>query len=127
MVNRIGRLLETANFKLSSVASDIVGKTGWLILQAIAAGTTDPERLASLAQGSLQSKKAELVEALRGYTSEHFRWLLRQLLDEMAALDLRLNALEGAYPRPHATPPGSDSPVKYYSGSAGNNRLDADR
>ena len=67
IINRIGRLLETANFKLGSVASNIVGKTGWLILNAIAKGETDPEQLAQRAQGSLQLKKAELAEALRGY------------------------------------------------------------
>jgi transposase len=94
LVNRIGRLLETANIKLSSVATDIIGKTGWLILNAIADGNSDPERLASLAQGRLQSKKAQLTEALHGYISEHFRWLLKQLLEEIAGLDLKLNALE---------------------------------
>jgi len=80
VVNRIGRLLETANFKLSSVVSNIVGKTGWLILKAIAAGETDPQQLAEQAQGSLQWKKAELAQALHGYATDHFRWLLRQLL-----------------------------------------------
>jgi transposase len=94
LVNRIGRLLETANLKLSSVATDILGKTGWLILNALASGNTDPERLALLAQGSLQSKKAALAEAMRGYTSEHFRWLLKQLLEEINALDVKLTALE---------------------------------
>ncbi len=94
MINRIGRLLETANFKLSSVATHIVGKTGWLILNAIARGETDPEQLASLAQGRLQSKKAELAEAMRGYTSDHFRWLLKELLEEITTLDAKLNALE---------------------------------
>jgi transposase len=94
LINRIGRLLETANFKLSSVATDIVGKSGWLMLNAIAAGNTDPQQLASLAQGRLQSKKADLVEAMRGYTSEHFRWLLKELLEEIATLDRKLTALE---------------------------------
>lgn len=94
LINRIGRLLETANFKLSSVATNILGKTGWLILNAIARGETDPEQLASLAQGRLQSKKAELAEAMRGYTSEHFRWLLKELLEEITTLDAKLNALE---------------------------------
>jgi transposase len=51
VINRTGRLLETANFKLGSVASNIVGKTGWLILNAIANGETDAGRSAEQAQG----------------------------------------------------------------------------
>jgi len=94
VINRIGRLLETANFKLGSVASNIVGKTGWLILNAIAKGETDPDQLASRAQGRLQLKKAELAEALRGYSSEHFRWLLKQLIEELARLDQKLNEID---------------------------------
>ena len=94
VVNRIGRLLETANFKLGSVASDIVGKTGWLILHAIAEGETNPDRLAEQAQGSLQGKKAELAEALRGYASEHFRWQLRQLLEDVSRLDHKVNEID---------------------------------
>lgn len=93
-INRIGRLLETANFKLGSVVSNIVGKTGWLILNAIAQGETDPDRLAENAQGSVQLKKTELAKSLHGFTSEHFRWLLRQLLDEMSRLDNKLNELD---------------------------------
>jgi transposase len=94
VINRIGRLLETANFKLGSVASNIVGKTGWLILNAIAKGETEPQQLAERAQGSLQLKKAELAEALRGYSSEHFRWLLKQLIDELSRLDNKLNEID---------------------------------
>jgi transposase len=94
VINRIGRLLETGNFKLGSVASNIVGKTGWLILNAIAKGETDPEQLAARAQGSLQLKKAELAEALRGYSSEHFRWLLKQLIEELSRLDNKLNEID---------------------------------
>jgi transposase len=52
VINRIGRLRETPNFKLGSLASNIVGKTGWLILNAIAKGETDPEQLAARAKGS---------------------------------------------------------------------------
>jgi hypothetical protein len=57
VINRIARLLESANFKLGSVASNIVGKTGWLILNAIARGETNPDKPAERAQGSLQLKK----------------------------------------------------------------------
>lgn len=94
VINRIGRLLETVNCKLSSVVSNLVGKTGWLILQAMAAGESDPQRLAENAQGSLQTKKAELGSALQTYATEHFRWLLQQLLNELSRLDHQLNELD---------------------------------
>ena len=94
VVNRIGRLLETANIKLSCVVSDIVGKTGWAILNALAAGDTDPEWLAKLAYGSLKGKRAELTSALRGFVTPHFRWLLRELLDDVARLDRKLTELD---------------------------------
>jgi transposase len=94
VINRIDRLLQTVNIKLGSVASDIVGKTGWLILNALAKGETDPEALAARAQGSLQLKKAELAEALRGYVSKHFRWLLRQPIEDLATLDRKLNEID---------------------------------
>jgi transposase len=94
VINRIARLLESANFKLGSVASNIVGKTGWLILNAIAKGETNPDKLAERAQGSLQLKKAELAEALHGYSSEHFRWMLGQMIDDLSRLDMKLNELD---------------------------------
>jgi transposase len=94
IVNRIARLLETANYKLGSVVSDITGKTGWLILNALAAGETGPQKLAELAQGSLKNRQGELARSLQGYASEHFRWMLRQQLDELAALDRKLNEMD---------------------------------
>ena len=94
VINRIGRLLETVNIKLSSAVSNIVGKTGMLILQQIASGVTNPEGLAELAQGKLKGKKEELAQALKGYLTDHFRWLLRERLAELAYLDARLEQLE---------------------------------
>ena len=93
-VNRIERLLETASFKLGSVISDLMGKTGWLILNALADGETRPQKLSELAQGSLKSRQGELAGSLHGYATDHFRWLLRQLLDEAATLDGKLNELD---------------------------------
>ena len=104
IINRIGRLLETANIKLGSVVSDIVGKSGWSILNALASGDTDPEWLAGLAHGSLKGKRSELTAALRGCVNDHFRWLLRELLDDLARLDRKLTDVETMireYMRPH--------------------------
>jgi transposase len=94
VINRIGRLLETANVKLGSVASNIVGASGRAILAAIVAGRTQPEQLAERALGSLQAKKTELALALQGRYSEHFRWLLGRLLQELEWLDDRVLSLD---------------------------------
>ncbi len=104
VINRISRLLETANVKLASVVSDITGKTGTLILEQIAHGRTDPERLVLLAQGSLKNKKPELALALHGFYSEHFRWLLEAALEELAHLNRKLLDTDrriGEYLQPH--------------------------
>jgi transposase len=90
IINRIGRLLETANIKLGSVVSDLSGKTSSLILEQIAHGATDPERLAELAQGTLKEKKAEISVSLTGFYSDHFRWLLGEALQDLRHLDRKL-------------------------------------
>ena len=64
--NRIQKLLEGANIKLSSVASDVLGASGRAMLQALVAGEEDPKALAGLAKGRLREKAGELEEALRG-------------------------------------------------------------
>jgi transposase len=64
VINRIRRLLETANIKLGSVVSDITGKTARLILGEITRGHCQPEELAKLAQASLKNKRAELIGSL---------------------------------------------------------------
>lgn len=65
-VNRLHKLLETANIKLSSVASDIMGMSGRSMLEALLEGKTDPEALADLAKGKLRNKLPELKKALHG-------------------------------------------------------------
>lgn len=94
VINRIGRLLETANIKLASVLSNIVGASGWAILQALARGVTDPEKLASYKAAKLKCTHEELVRALEGRFHDHFRWLLRDLLDKLAYLDGKLADLQ---------------------------------
>ena len=74
---RIQKTLEDANLKVGSVLSDILGKSGRAILQALMAGETDPEKLADLAQGNAKRKRAELVESLRGRIRPHHQELLR--------------------------------------------------
>ena len=94
VLNRIRRLLETANFKLGSVVSDINGRTSHLILDAMAQGDCDPKELAQLAKASLKNKKAELAASLHGFYSEHFRWLLSEAIQELADLDHKLEQVD---------------------------------
>lgn len=86
-VNRIQKILEGANLKLGSVASDVVGQSGTAILKAIVDGETDPGKLAALAVGKLAGKKDRLIPALEGRITPHTRFMLRQVLDHIRTLD----------------------------------------
>jgi transposase len=92
--NRLLKLLETANIKLSSVATNVFGKSGMAMLEAIADGQDSGERLAELAQGLLKKKKAALGKALEGRVAEHHRFVLRMQLDRLKALEADLAKLD---------------------------------
>lgn len=93
---RIQKVLEDANLKLGSVLSDVLGKSGRAMLDAIVAGQSDPAALAALAQGTARQKTAELREALRGRITEHHRTLLRLHLQVIDALQRTLAELDAA-------------------------------
>jgi len=86
-VNRLQKLLESANLKLSSVATDVMGVSGRAMLEAILSGTTDPEVLADLARGKLRKKLSLLREALQGRFRPHHRFMLEQILSHLDFLD----------------------------------------
>lgn len=86
-VNRLQKLLETANIKLASVVTDVMGVSGMAMLKALLEGHTDPEALADLAQGKLRKKLPLLREALEGYFRPHHRFLLGQILSHLDFLD----------------------------------------
>jgi transposase len=65
-VSCIQKVLEGANIKLSTVASNVLGKSGRAMIEAMIAGETDPEALSDLAKRKLRSKKADLKRALNG-------------------------------------------------------------
>ncbi len=94
VVNRIHRLLEDMGIKLSTVATDIMGVTGRLILDAIVRGQQDPGWLADYAKTSLRAKKKELTQALRGYVSEHHKRILQFLLRDYDNLSAGVAELE---------------------------------
>jgi len=93
---RIQKVLEDANLKLGSVLSDVLGKSGRAMLDAIVAGQSDPAQLAALAQGTARHKTAELREALRGRITEHHRTMLRLHLQVIDALQRTLAELDTA-------------------------------
>jgi transposase len=94
VINRIGRLLETVNIKLGSVASSIVGKSGRAILERLAEGSGSAEELANLALGHLKKKIPDLILALDGRPDEHFRWTLKKLLRKLQSQDTELAEID---------------------------------
>ena len=86
-VARIDKLLQASNLKLGSVLSDIMGDSGRAILDALAAGESDPERLAGRVRTRIRASRAQVVEALRGRLSDHQRLLLRIHLGQADAID----------------------------------------
>jgi transposase len=89
-IQRLEKLLEDAGIKLSSVASDITGVSGRLMLQALIDGQRDPAVLADLAKRRLRHKLPELTEALTGRFADHHAFLARMYLE---AIDQRSRAI----------------------------------
>jgi transposase len=92
--NRLLKLLESANIKLASVASDVFGASGRLMLQALAEGEATPQEMAELAKKKLRNKIPELQLALEGKVEEHHRFLLKLQLDRLKAVEEDLVILE---------------------------------
>ena len=86
-VNRLQKTLEGANIKLSSVATDIMGKSGRDMLAALVAGRTDAAALAQLARGKMREKLPQLEKALHGQFAAHQRFLVAQQLAHIDSLD----------------------------------------
>src|ERR1700730_1325718 len=86
-VLRVQKTLEDANIKLDSVLSDLMGKSGRAMIDALIAGETNPAKLAILADRRLKASPEQLREALRGRVTKHHRFLLRLHLNQIDALD----------------------------------------
>jgi transposase len=87
LVNRLQKVLESANIKLASVASDVDGVSGKMILQALIADETTPEQMAELAQGKLRRKRDLLSRSLQGRIKPHHRFVLSELLLQIDGLE----------------------------------------
>jgi transposase len=93
-VNRIHKLLEDANIKLGSVASDVLGVSGRAMLKALIAGECDGAQLAALAKGVLRKKTKPLTAALTGRFSPHHAFLLEQILAHLDELERHIAAFD---------------------------------
>jgi len=90
-VNRVQKALESANLKLGSVLSDVVGVSGRAILDAIVSGETDPQKLANLAvKKVVNRKKDDLILALEGRIRPHHRFMLKMILEHIDELDAHI-------------------------------------
>jgi transposase len=94
LCNRIQKLLEGANIKLASVATDVLGVSGRSMLEALVAGERDPAVLAELAKGRLRNKKALLEQALTGRFTDTQGFILTHLLSLIDALEESIEAFD---------------------------------
>lgn len=94
-IQRLQKVLEDANIKLTEILSDVLGKSGRAIIEALISGETNPELLADLACGNrLKATRVEFVEALHGHVTSHHRFLLKIHLGQVDALDAAVRELE---------------------------------
>ena len=91
--NRIQKVLEGANIKLGSVATDLLGVSGRAMLKAMSQGEDDPKRLTELARGRLREKQDALEKALQGLMGSHQRFMLRVQLSHLSHLDGQIETL----------------------------------
>jgi transposase len=87
LVNRVQKTLESANIKLASVASNVVGVSGRAMLAALLTGQTDTAQMAELAKGRLRDKRDQLSKALEGRVKPHHQFVLTELLGQIDSLD----------------------------------------
>lgn len=92
-VNRVQKILEGANIKLGSVASNVMGASGRAMLESMVEGTTDPKVMAALAKGRLRRKRDDLEEALNGLLGPHQRMILATQLRHVDFLDEEIERL----------------------------------
>jgi transposase len=93
-INRLHKVLETANIKLASVVSNVMGKSGRRMVAAMIEGVSDAEVLADLARGTLRHKLPQLQQALHGQIDPHHQVLLGQLFEHMNFLEHSIEHLQ---------------------------------
>jgi transposase len=91
--SRLHKILEDTGIKLDCVATDILGKSGRDMLDALVSGTTDPTVLAELARGQLRKKIPALKEALEGRFDTEHALIVSQILAHLDFLDEAIDRL----------------------------------
>lgn len=94
LANRVQKILEDANIKLCSVATDVLGVSCRQMLEQIMQGDYDPKETAELAQGRMRPKIPALELALEGRVQPHHRIVLRELLAQVDALGQSIDRLD---------------------------------
>jgi transposase len=95
-INRLQKVLEGANLKLAAVATDVLGKSGRDMLEAVIGGEQDAEVLADLARGKLRAKLPALRQALDGRIQPHHRFLLERILAHIDFLEESIAQIQRA-------------------------------
>jgi transposase len=93
-VQRIHKTLEEANIKLDSLLSDVLGRSGRAMLEALIAGESDPARLAALAHAGVKASQEDLRQALHGRVTPHHRFLLCLHLGQIDGIDAGITAID---------------------------------
>src|SRR5262245_38987687 len=112
VVQRMQKVLEWANLKLTSVVTDVTGGSSRAMLEALLAGETDVTLLAEMAKGRLRAKRAELEAALRGTLQPHHAFMIAQHLahldfleEQLATFDAQIETLIQTSGQPPREPP----------------------
>lgn len=93
VIQRLQKVLENANIKLASVATDVLGVSGRRMLEALIDGKAGAATMAALAKGKLRNKLPELEQALTGVVEAHHRFLLAQHLVHIDFLDEQIETV----------------------------------
>jgi transposase len=92
--NRVSKVLEDANIKLGSVSSEVLGISGRAMIESLIRGRSDPEELADLARRRLRAKIPLLRLTLQGSVTEHHRFMLRALMDQLAEVEAMIGRFD---------------------------------
>lgn len=108
IVNRLHKVLQDCNIKLTTEVSDIMGVSGREMLEAIAAGDYDPDELANCARARMRKKIPALREVLRGFVTDHHRWMIRRYLAQYDAVTIEIDRFTGRIQDLSDSPPDRD-------------------
>ena len=92
--NRMDKVLQGANIKLTSVASSVDTKSGLAMIKAIAGGEVNAEVLSNMAKGTMKSKKSELERALKGLIQPHQQMILKSMISHVENLTTAIETLD---------------------------------